>query len=79
MLAAYVPLLEVLPGYRGAGIGRELVGRLFAQLDDLYMVDLSCDDELAPFYEGLGMRRAVAMVRRNYDAQPGRRAPDLDT
>jgi GNAT superfamily N-acetyltransferase len=79
VLAASIPLLEVLPVYRGAGIGRELVRRLLAQLDDLYMVDLSCDDELAPFYEGLGMRRAVAMIHRNYDAQAGRRAPDLDT
>ncbi|HEY5014436.1 MAG TPA: GNAT family N-acetyltransferase [Acidimicrobiia bacterium] len=79
VLAASIPLLEVLPGHRGAGIGRELVLRLLAQLDGLYMVDLSCDEELVPFYEGLGMRRAVAMVRRNYDAQTGRRAPDLDT
>jgi GNAT superfamily N-acetyltransferase len=79
VLAAYIPLLEVLPGYRGAGIGRELVRRVLARLDDLYMVDLACDEALVPFYEGLGMRRGVAMLRRNYAAQRGRRAPDLDT
>jgi hypothetical protein len=50
-----------------------------AQLEDLYMVDLCCDDDLAPFYEALGMRRAVAMVRRNYAAQAGAGRPDLDT
>jgi ribosomal protein S18 acetylase RimI-like enzyme len=80
VLSAYIPLLEVLPANRGAGIGRELVRRLMAQLDDVYMVDLCCDEELVGFYESLGLRRAVAMIRRNYAAQAGGRSgPDLDT
>lgn len=80
VLAASVPLLEVRAAYRGSGVGTELVRRLMAQLEEMYMVDLSCDEELVSFYEGFGMRRAVAMIHRNYAAQAGRPARrDLDT
>ena len=66
MLSAYVPLLEVLPEYRGQGIGTELMRRLLARLEHLYMVDLSCDAELEPFYEPLGLRTVgLAMGLRN--------------
>jgi ribosomal protein S18 acetylase RimI-like enzyme len=64
VLATYVPLLEVLPEYRGRGIASELVRRLFARLDDRYMIDLVCDETLVPFYERLGMARVTAMVIR---------------
>ena len=56
VLSAYVPLLEVLPAYQGRGIGSELMRRLLARLDDLYMVDLCCDAELEPFYGRLGLQ-----------------------
>ncbi len=62
VLSAYVPLLEVLPSYQGRGIGTELVRRVLAQLDDLYMVDLACDEELVPFYERVGLQRIGAAV-----------------
>jgi hypothetical protein len=35
---------------------------MLAQLGDLYMVDLSCDEELVPFYEGLGLTRLDAAL-----------------
>jgi len=70
-LCAYVPLLEVVPSHRGRGIGRELVRRMLAKVEHLYMVDLVCDKELVPFYETFGMRSAHAMVVRNYDRQSG--------
>ncbi len=65
VLSAFVPLLEVLPERQGEGIGTELVRRLLADLEGLYMVDLMCDPELAPFYRrfemaplsGMGLRR----------------------
>ena len=53
-LSAYVPLLEVLPEYQGRGIGSELMRRLLKRLDGLYMVDVSCDEDVVPFYERLG-------------------------
>ena len=67
VLASYVPLLEVLPEYRGQGIGTELVRRMLERLGDRYMIDLVCDEDLVPFYERVGMTRHGAMVKR----QPG--------
>ena len=66
VLAAYIPLLEVLPEHRGNGIGTELVRRLLATLGDLYMIDVMCDDEVRPFYERLGFARSAGAVVRNY-------------
>jgi ribosomal protein S18 acetylase RimI-like enzyme len=63
-LASYIPLLEVLPEYRGRGIGSELVRRMLGLLRDRYMVDLVCDQELVPFYERFGMARCGAMILR---------------
>ncbi|MCB9914031.1 MAG: GNAT family N-acetyltransferase [Planctomycetes bacterium] len=71
VLSAYVPLLEVLPEWRGRGIGRALVERILAACEDLYMTDLSCDPGLVPFYEALGLARGTAMLRRRYDRQSG--------
>lgn len=70
-LFAYIPLLEVLPEYRGRGIGTELTRRMMAMLEELYAVDLLCDAELQPFYERLGMLKATGMMRRNYRRQSG--------
>ncbi len=72
VLSAYIPLLEVLPVYRGRGIARELVTRLREALRGYYMIDLVCDEALTAFYESLGFRRMSAMVIRDYDAQAGR-------
>jgi ribosomal protein S18 acetylase RimI-like enzyme len=71
VLAAYIPLLEVLPAYQGQGMGQELMRRVLEELSQLYAVDLVCDPELEPFYARLGMRRAVAMTVRNYARQSG--------
>jgi ribosomal protein S18 acetylase RimI-like enzyme len=71
VLAAYVPLLEVLPSHRGRGIGSELMRRMMERLRDLYMVDLVCDEERRGFYESFGMRPAPAMVVRRREAQSG--------
>ena len=68
VVSAYVPLLEVLPEYQGQGIGTELIGRLVARLEGLYMIDLSCDANLEGFYERLGFRPLDrAMGQRNRD------------
>ena len=63
-LAAFIPFLEVLPAYRGRGIGHELIRRILDRLADRYAVDLVCDDDLAPFYETLGFNRHTAMIVR---------------
>ena len=71
VLAAYIPLLEVLPAYQQHGIGAELMRRMLETLSGIYMVDLLCDAELQPYYERLGMRHATGMLVRNYAAQSG--------
>ena len=72
ILAAYIPLLEVLPEYRGNGIGRELVERLLDELGPIYMTDLVCDNDMEPFYAKLGFSPKLAMTRRQFDRQSGR-------
>lgn len=66
---AYIPHLEVRQQWQGQGIGSELVRRLVAQLQRLYMVDLVCDPELQSFYQRLGFRPHSAMIIRNYERQ----------
>ena len=69
VLSAYIPLLEVLPGYQGQGVGSELMRRILEATGDLYMVDLCCDAELEPFYARLGLRTwDRGMGVRNYEA-----------
>lgn len=65
---SFIPWLEVLPARQGRGIGKELVERMVAELGHLYSIDLVCDDDVVPFYDRLGWRRANAMVRRNFEA-----------
>ncbi|WP_307395988.1 GNAT family N-acetyltransferase [Bacillus horti] len=71
VLSAYIPFLEVLPEYKNKGIGKELVKRMLEELEDIYMVDLCCDDDLVPYYERFGMHRSNGMLVRNYSMQSG--------
>lgn len=64
VLAAYIPLLEVLPKYQGQGIGRTLMGKIFHKLKHLSMVDCTCDEQVQSFYEKMGMRRHPGMMIR---------------
>ena len=67
--SAYIPHLEVLPQYRGQGIGKDLVLRMLAQLSSLYMIDLCCDKNVVEFYDKLGFRQSSGMAIRNYAYQ----------
>ena len=71
VLSAYLPLLEVLPDYKGQGIGQELMKQILVLLDGLYMIDLICDKDLEPFYSRLDMKPFGAMCIRNWDKQSG--------
>lgn len=73
VLCAYVPLLEVLPDYRRQGVGKELVRLMLLKLGDLYMIDVTCDSELRPFYLSMGMSAMTAMCKRNYQNQSGKK------
>jgi ribosomal protein S18 acetylase RimI-like enzyme len=71
VLSAYIPLLEVLPEYQMQGIGDELVKRMLKLLDNLYMIDLTCDRPMQKFYERFGMMPSTGMMIRNYARQSG--------
>lgn len=71
VLSAYIPFLEVLPEYKNKGIGTELVNQMLKELENMYMIDLCCDDDKVPFYEKFGMIKSNGMVGRNYEMQSG--------
>ena len=66
--SAFIPLLEVLPAWRGQGIGSELMRRVMSRLGDRYSIDLVCDPGLAAFYERLGGSAGTAVMWRNRTA-----------
>ena len=72
VLSAYIPLLEVLPEYQGQGIGKQLVQRMLASLDEFYMVDLLCDRPLQVFYSQFDMLPSSGMLLRRYEFQSGK-------
>ena len=75
VLAAYIPLLEVLPAHHGQGIGTSLIQGLLAQLEDLYMIDIVCDAALEAFYAPMGFVALTGMAKRNYARQNGAQKP----
>ena len=68
---AFIPMLEVLPAYQDQGIGQELMRKMLALLNHLNCIDLTCDQELQPFYERFGMLRSQGMVIRKHLNQRG--------
>ncbi|MCD4818481.1 MAG: GNAT family N-acetyltransferase [Candidatus Cloacimonetes bacterium] len=68
---SYIPLLEVLPDYKGQGIGTELVKRMLKTLKNMYAIDIVCDESIAAFYKAIEFKSCVGMVKRNYDKQNG--------
>lgn len=71
VLSAYIPLLEVIPEYKGKGIGSELVKLMLNSLSHLYMIDLLCDEDVTSFYKKFDMFKSQGMIIRNYDKQNG--------
>lgn len=71
VLSAYIPFLEVRAEHQGRGIGSELVRRVVERLRGVYMVDVTCDAHVQPFYESLGFIRSVGASIRRYEHQAG--------
>jgi ribosomal protein S18 acetylase RimI-like enzyme len=76
VLAAYIPFVEILQGYQGRGIGKELVRQMLDRLQNFYMIDLLCDQDLQEFYRKMGMSKATGMMVRHYKNQSGARISD---
>ena len=62
--AAFIPWLEVVPEYRGQGVGAALVRRMLGRLGHLYSVDLVCDPPLVPYYQQFGLAPIQGMGLR---------------
>jgi ribosomal protein S18 acetylase RimI-like enzyme len=69
---SFIPLLEVFPEYQGNGIGSELVSLMNVSLDEIYAIDVICDESVASFYEQKSFKKSVAMIKRNYNNQSGK-------
>ena len=67
--SAFIPHLSVLPEFQGKGIGTELVRRCIEHYNEIYAIDLMCDEDVVPFYAKSGLKRAIGMVSRNYARQ----------
>jgi len=74
LLSAYIPLLEVLPRYRGQGVGSKLIRMLLDAVGELYMVDVMCDADVLSFYEALGFQEPGARLGATTS---GARKPEL--
>ncbi len=61
---AFIPMLEVLPSHQKQGIGEELLQRMFRYLGPITNVDLTCDQEMQPYYLRFGMLKSHGMVFR---------------
>lgn len=64
--AAFIPLLEVVPNYRGQGVGSELMRRMLTKLEGTPAIDLTCAPELQSFYRRFGMTPSTGMILRNH-------------
>jgi GNAT superfamily N-acetyltransferase len=62
--AAFIPWLEVVPEYRGQGVGTALMRRVLDRLGHLYSVDLVCDQPLVAYYRRIGLTPIQGMGLR---------------
>lgn len=67
VLSVFIPNIEVLPTYKGQGIGTELMRRMLEKAAAIPNVDLMCDENVKPFYARFGMIPVGGMVLRKRD------------
>ncbi len=70
VLFSYISSLEVLPEFKGQGIGRALVEKLLELMPPVYAVDLVCDTDVQPFYEKCGFTPWTGALIRRRQAIP---------
>lgn len=63
--AASITLLEVHRDHQRTGIGTALMTSILERLEGCYMIDLTCDAEVVPFYERLGGTSLAAIAWRD--------------
>ena len=69
IFTGYIPLLEVLPEFQGQGIGKKLIDHITARYENLYMLDVCCDESVEQLYASKEFVKVSGMVHRNYNRQ----------
>jgi len=64
--SSFIPLIEVLSEYQGKGIGTRLMEEILSKLENIANVDLTCDEDVQPFYEKFKMMKSTGMILRKY-------------
>ncbi len=67
-LAAYVEDVMVREGYRGSGLGEELMARLLTEVGEVANVSLFCEPPVVRFYERSGFRRTSYVLMQRTKA-----------
>lgn len=65
-LFAYISLLEVRKDCRNQGIGTALLKRALDDLMGVYAIDLTCDENVIPYYRKFGFKKSISMSIRDY-------------
>lgn len=60
----FIPMIEVLPEYKGKGIGTKLFNIILEFFEDIGNIDLICDEDMKSFYKRFGMAEYTAMILR---------------
>jgi len=63
---AFIPDLEVVPEFKGRGIGKALLEKMLAKFSHMNCIDLTCDIAMQTYYEKFGMLRSNGMIIRKY-------------
>lgn len=72
IFSAYIPLLEVIEPYQHQSIGSQLMQKAYEITQDLYMIDLCCDETLFNFYKQFELFQGHALLKRNFHHQSGK-------
>ncbi|PQP86065.1 N-acetyltransferase [Paenibacillus sp. AR247] len=77
LFRAYIEDMGVQEDYRKRGLGREIVDRITAELENIHVVSLFCESGLVDFYQQTGYKptRQVVM-HKSHEAEGDRRGKE---
>ncbi|WP_145136455.1 GNAT family N-acetyltransferase [Paenibacillus sp. Y412MC10] len=77
LFRAYIEDMGVHEDYRNRGLGREIIDRITAELNNIHVVSLFCESGLVDFYQQTGYKptRQVVM-HKSHEAEDDRRGKE---